>query len=117
MLQRYFCEYLVSQRDLSPQTIDSYRDMFRLLLAFMERRYRIKPDMVCVDDLDAPRVLTFLDDLERRRGNTAHCAMLGERRFVHSFVTRRRPIPCSCQWHSECWQFLPNDSSELPSAT
>ena len=26
VLQRYFCEYLVSQRDLSPQTIGSYRD-------------------------------------------------------------------------------------------
>src|SRR5262249_40388512 len=71
MLRRYFCEYLVSQRNLSPQTIASYRDTFRLLLAFLERRYRIKPDVVCGDDLDAPRVLMFLDDLERRRHNTA----------------------------------------------
>lgn len=71
MLRRYFYEYLVSQRDLSPRTIGSYRDTFRLLLGFLERRYRIKPDAVCVDDFDAPRVLTFLDDLERRRGNTA----------------------------------------------
>jgi site-specific recombinase XerD len=70
-LRRYFCEYLVSQRDLSPRTIGSYRDTFRLLLGFLERRYRIKPDVVCVDDLDAPRVLAFLDDLERQRGNTA----------------------------------------------
>jgi len=70
VLQRYFCEYLISQRDLSPRTISSYRDTFRLLLAFLERRYRIKPDRVCVDDLDASKVLTFLDDLERRRGNT-----------------------------------------------
>ena len=70
-LQSYFCEYLVAQRDLSPRTIGSYRDAFRLLLGFLEYRYRIKPDSVCVDDLDAPRVLTFLDDLERRRGNKA----------------------------------------------
>lgn len=70
-LRRYFCEYLVGQRDLSPRTIGSYRDAFRLLLGFLERRCRIKPDGVCVDDLDAPRVLMFLDDLERRRGNTA----------------------------------------------
>jgi integrase/recombinase XerD len=70
-LRRYFCEYLVSQRDLSPRTIESYRDTFRLLLGFLERRYRIKPDVVCVDDLDAPRVLMLLDDLERQRGNTA----------------------------------------------
>jgi site-specific recombinase XerD len=71
MLRRYFCEYLVSQRDLSPRTIGSYRDTFRLLLGFLEQRCRVKPDVVCVDDLEAPRVLAFLDDLERRRGNTA----------------------------------------------
>lgn len=71
MLRSYFCEYLVSQRDLSPRTIAGYRDTFRLLLTFLERRYRVKPDVVGVDDLEAPRVLAFLDDLERRRGNTA----------------------------------------------
>jgi integrase/recombinase XerD len=85
ILRRYFCEYLVSQRDLSPRTIDSYRDMFRLLLAFMERRYHIKPDVVCVDDLDAPRVLTFLDDLERRRGNTARTRN-ARRAAIRSFL-------------------------------
>lgn len=85
VLQRYFCEYLVSQRDLSPQTIGSYRDTFRLLLAFLERRYRIKPDGVCVDDLDAPRVLMFLDDLERRRGNTARTRN-NRRAAIRSFL-------------------------------
>jgi integrase/recombinase XerD len=70
-LRRYFCEYLISQRDLSPRTISAYRDTFRLLLAFLERQHHIKPDHVCVDHLDAPRVLAFLDDLERKRGNTA----------------------------------------------
>jgi site-specific recombinase XerD len=71
VLQRYFCEYLVSQRDLSQNTITSYRDTFRLLLDFLKRRYRIQPDRVCVEDLDAPHVLAFLDDLERRRSNAA----------------------------------------------
>jgi len=85
VLQRYFCEYLVSQRDLSPQTIGSYRDTFRLLLAFLERRYRIKPDRVCVDDLDAPQVLMFLDDLERWRGNTARTRN-NRRAAIRSFL-------------------------------
>ena len=85
VLRRYFYEYLVSQRDLSPQTIQSYRDTFRLLLAFIERRYRIKPDVVCVDDLDAPRVLAFLDDLERRRNNTARTRN-ARRAAIRSFL-------------------------------
>ena len=58
---------------------------FRLLLAFLERRYRIKPDVVCVDDLDAPRVLAFLDDLERRRGNTARTRN-ARRAAIRSFL-------------------------------
>lgn len=69
-LQRYFCEYLISQRDLSPRTVEAYRDTFKLLLRYLERQYHIKPDAVCLNDLDAPRVLAFLDDLERRRSNT-----------------------------------------------
>lgn len=70
-LRRYFCDYLIGQRDLSPQTINAYRDTFRLLLRFLERRYGLQPDGLRVDDLDAPRVLAFLDDLERHHRNTA----------------------------------------------
>ena len=69
LLQTYFCSYLISQRDLSPRTIRSYRDTFRLFLRFLQRQHRIQLDAVCVDDLDAPRVLAFLKDLEKSRDN------------------------------------------------
>jgi integrase/recombinase XerD len=70
-LQRYFCQYLIGQRNLSPETISAYRDTFKLLIRFLEQRRGAKVDGLCVDDLDAPCILAFLDDLERRRGNTA----------------------------------------------
>ena len=70
-LQRYFCHYLIGQRDLSPETINAYRDTFKLLLRFLEKHYRKKADNLSVLDLSASRILAFLDDLERRRGNTA----------------------------------------------
>lgn len=69
-LQRFFCQYLIGQRNLSPRTISAYRDSFKLLLHFLERRYRKRADELSVADLDAPRILAFLDDLERRRGNS-----------------------------------------------
>ena len=84
-LHRYFCEYLIGQRDLSPRTIASYRDTFRLLLGFLEHRYRIKPDNVCIEDIDAPQVLKFLDDLECRRGNTARTRN-NRRAAIRSFL-------------------------------
>lgn len=67
-LQRH---YLIGQRDVSPQTVIAYRDTFKLLLRFLERRYRKKADELSVLDLSASRILAFLDDLERRRGNSA----------------------------------------------
>jgi site-specific recombinase XerD len=70
-LRAYFYSYLIGQRDLSPRTIRSYRDTFRLLLRFLERQHHIQPDALCVDDLDAARVLAFLADLEKTRGNCA----------------------------------------------
>jgi len=84
MLRGFFYEYLVSQRDLSPQTIASYRDTFRLLLRFLERQYRIKPDAVCVEDLDSPCMLMFLEDLEQHRGNVAR-SRNARRAAIHSF--------------------------------
>jgi site-specific recombinase XerD len=70
-LYRYFCDYLINQRQLSPRTIAAYRDTFKLLLAFFERCRSRKPDDLRVRDLDADTVLAFLDDLERRRRNSA----------------------------------------------
>jgi integrase len=71
VLQCYFCQYLINQRQFSPRTIAAYRDTFKLLLAFIERYRRRKPDDLCVQDLDAARVLTFLDHLEQTRHNSA----------------------------------------------
>ncbi len=71
VLQRYFCQYLITQRNLSPQTIAAYRDTFKLLIRFLEKRYRKQAEELSVVDLSAPRILAFLDDLERRRGNCA----------------------------------------------
>ena len=68
-LQRYFCHYLIAQRNLSPRTIAAYRDSFKLLLRFMEHQRGVKADDVRLADIDAPCVLAFLDDLERQRGN------------------------------------------------
>jgi integrase/recombinase XerD len=43
LLQRYFTDYLIAQRRLSPQTLASYRDTFRLLLQFVQSELKIEP--------------------------------------------------------------------------
>jgi site-specific recombinase XerD len=67
LLESFFTERLIRQRQASPHTISSYRDTFRLLLQFAQRRLRKQPSCLALDDIDAPMVTAFLDDLESRR--------------------------------------------------
>jgi len=70
LLQFFFSEYLIAQRRVSPQTIASYRDTFRLLLQFVDRETGIGPTALPITRLDADIILRFLDDLEKNRGNS-----------------------------------------------
>jgi len=67
LLERYFCEYLLKQRNASPETVSSYRDTFRLFLRFSNQRFGKAPASMSLSDLDAPQVLAFLDALESQR--------------------------------------------------
>ena len=71
LLQAFFTDRLCHQRQASPHTIASYRDTFRLLLAFAERRLKKAPSALRITDLDTPFLGAFLDHLEQERGNAA----------------------------------------------
>jgi len=71
LLQAFFTTRLISQRKASPHTIASYRDTFRLLLQFAQKRLRKPIAQLRLDDLDASFIGTFLNDLECGRGNSA----------------------------------------------
>jgi integrase/recombinase XerD len=69
LLQSFFTDYLVGQRRLSPQTIASYRDTFRLLLRFAHRETGVEPASLGISALDTNRILAFLEGLEKDRSN------------------------------------------------
>jgi integrase/recombinase XerD len=69
-VQAFFADYLCQQRRLSPQTILSCRDTFRLLLTFVQDQTGVEPSAVRLADIDAPLVLRFLNYLEQDRGNS-----------------------------------------------
>jgi integrase/recombinase XerD len=71
LLQSFFTTRLMAQRKVSPHTIASYRDTFRLLLLFAQKRLRKAPSQLDLDDLDASFIGAFLDDLEACRDNGA----------------------------------------------
>lgn len=69
LLQSFFTDYLLNQRDASPNTIASYRDSFSLLLRFARDRLGKAPVDLSLDDIDAPLIAVFLDHLEKDRGS------------------------------------------------
>lgn len=71
LLESFFTERLMRQRKVSPHTIASYRDSFRLLLSFAERRLKKLPSALAIEDLDTPFLGDFLDHLEQQRHNSA----------------------------------------------
>jgi len=71
LLETFFCKRLISQRRASPHTIASYRDTFRLLLAFAQKRLSRPPSQLELKDISPSLVSDFLDHLEATRGNRA----------------------------------------------
>lgn len=71
LLEAFFVQRLISQRQASPNTVKGYRDTFRLLLRFARSRLRREPTALKIADLNAPFIVAFLDHLESKRGNGA----------------------------------------------
>lgn len=68
LLQGFFTDRLMQQRQASPHTIASYRDSFRLLLQFAQKRIGVAPQKLSLEQIDAPLIAAFLEDMQTRRG-------------------------------------------------
>ncbi len=74
-VQRYFMSYLMKQHNYGPNTISSYRDTFKLLLAFMTESGKITSDK-SIDVVDYDVVLGFLSWLSDVRKNSTYKIIL-----------------------------------------
>jgi site-specific recombinase XerD len=93
LLQSFFAEHLPSHRHASQQTMDGYRDTFRLLLKFLRHKIGKEPSRLQMTDLDAPAILAFLDHLEADRKNSIRSrnVRLAAIRTFFRFVALRDP--------------------------
>jgi integrase/recombinase XerD len=69
-LQRFLTSHLAGLRGCSPNTIASYRDTFKLLIAFFGDVRSIPPDRLTLDHIDAAAITGFLNWLETERHNS-----------------------------------------------
>jgi integrase/recombinase XerD len=93
VLQGFFTDKLLRQRQASPNTIAAYRDTCRLLLQFASGQARKQPCQLDIADLDAPVITAFLQHLETGRANTvtSRNARLAAIRSLFRYAALRAP--------------------------
>ena len=84
LLERFFTQRLMQQRQASPHTISSYRDSFRQFLKFVQQRLRKPPSRLTFEEIDAPLIVAFLDELEKHQGVSVRSRNL-RLTAIHSF--------------------------------
>ena len=85
LLQRFFAQRLLDRRNASPRTIASYRDTFRIFLAYVEKTHKKRSSQIALKDFDAELVLGFLDYIEHHRKNSIRSRNL-RLTAIHSFA-------------------------------
>jgi site-specific recombinase XerD len=84
LLERFFLQRLMQQRQVSPHTIASYRDTFCRLLKFTQQRLHKAPSQLRFEDITAPLIGQFLDHMERHDGISVRTRNL-RLTAIHSF--------------------------------
>jgi len=84
LLEHFFTQRLMQQRQASAHTISSYRDTLRQFLKFAQKRLGKPPSRLSLEEVDAPLIVKFLDDLEKRQGISVRSRNL-RLTAIHSF--------------------------------
>ena len=99
-LRRFLTSYLAGLRGCSPNTIASYRDTFKLLIAWFRDERSVPPGRLTLDHIDASAVTAFLGWLQEERHNS-----------ISTRNQRLAAISSFCAWmqtqdpaRMACWQ-------------
>ena len=99
-LTAFLTRYLPAQRNVSPNTIKSYRDAFVLLLRYCRDVRRLAPDRLGLEQIDPPLVLEFLDHLEKERrckARTRNLRLTAIHAFFRYLQTEEPGLLLRCQ--------------------
>jgi len=93
IVSAFFTTYLAAERGLARNTIVSYSQVMKLLLAFAAKRFGVAPEGLRLEQFDRDLIVGFLDDLENTRGNlpaTRNQRLAAIKTFFH-FLARNVP--------------------------
>jgi len=72
LLQNFFLKWMMSQKKLSPATIQTYKDTFRILLKYMHEEHGIQASSIKMEAINADAITGFLHYLENNRKNSCN---------------------------------------------
>ena len=106
-------ERLPVQRGASEHTCQSYAYAFLLLFNYASERYNVNPSELELEQLDAPMIMDFLEQLETKRGNTASTrnARLAAIKSFMRFCEYREPAILE---QSRCILAIPFKRTDVP---
>ncbi|MFC0275039.1 tyrosine-type recombinase/integrase [Metabacillus herbersteinensis] len=99
-LTRFLSDYLPSQRNVSTNTIKSYRDTFKQVLMYCDLELSIKPEHLTFDKLKAEKIRDFLLWLEKNRNvciNTRNQRLAAIHSFFRYTQSEHPEIMLECQ--------------------
>ena len=70
LVERFFVDRLMSQKNASPRTVESYRDTFRMIFRYAEKQLHKPPAQFTLNDFNSKLILGFLNYLEKDRRNS-----------------------------------------------
>jgi integrase/recombinase XerD len=99
-VRSFFEDHLRCRRNVSSNTVRSYRDALNLLLRFAAGRARRAAVNLLVTDITEEVLVAFLTDLEQTRGNsiqTRNHRLVGIRRLFAYIGEQEPPLLGHCQ--------------------
>jgi len=92
-VQDYFKISLMLERNLSPNTIDTYKYVFQIFLDYCQDALRIRKDRLSLEDVDSELIGKFLTHLEKVRNNcfSTRNARLAAIQSFFTYVMGREP--------------------------
>ena len=102
-LTAFFQERLAVELHASVNTCDSYAYAFKLLLGYASKRLKRSPSRIELEQIDAPLVVAFLNDLQATRANgsgSRNARLAAIKSFMH-YMEYRVPSSSAC-WPSPC---------------
>ncbi|MCL5261171.1 MAG: site-specific integrase [Gammaproteobacteria bacterium] len=92
-IKRFLLEYLISTKNLSRNTQQSYRDTFKLCLPFVAKKARKQIEQLTIDEISPTAIKDFLTSLETKRkcGLTTRNQRLAAIHAFANFISLNSP--------------------------